>query len=70
MRCPHCANRLLQRTGSATRLRIKGLVEFDDAGHATAQCYWCGQRVQVPIQLTVPQPAEGERFVLGGRLTR
>lgn len=63
MRCPSCGNKLLQKSGSSTRLRITGVVEFSDDGEAHAQCFWCKTRVQLPI--TLKQPAEDEeRFVI------
>ena len=63
MRCPHCKNKLLQKSGSATRLRIKGPVVFDESGRAEAHCHWCKAKVDVPIQLDADN-VEVERFTL------
>jgi hypothetical protein len=51
MRCPHCKNKLLQKSGTSTRLRIRGTVEFSDEGVCKSQCYWCHQAVEIPIGL-------------------
>ena len=50
-RCPYCKDRVLQKSGSATKLRIKGGVFFDDDGNASAQCHWCKERVGIPLIL-------------------
>lgn len=58
-RCPHCKNHLLQKSGSATRVRIKGPVVFDEDGVCRALCYWCSKPVEVPLEIAecaeVPQ---------------
>jgi hypothetical protein len=65
MRCPHCKNRLLQKSGSQTRLRISGQLVFAEDGTAEAQCYWCKALVKsIPIQLSPDTPVEQERFFL------
>jgi hypothetical protein len=63
VRCPHCGNKLVQRSGDRTRVRIHGGLEFSADGSAQAGCYWCKQPVQLPLRLL--RPAEdGETFTL------
>lgn len=70
MRCPHCKNRLLQKAGDETRLRIQGIVRFDDKGVARAQCHWCKQSVELPIRLDDGLDLAPERYVVpSGSLT-
>lgn len=63
MRCPHCKNKLLQKSGSSTRLRTDGPIEFDDTGEAKTKCFWCKSVVDVPIALKDPV-LESERLVI------
>lgn len=64
MRCPHCKNRLLQKSGSNTRLRITGQLTFQDDGTAEANCYWCKTLVKsLPITLSAKVEEPTERFV-------
>jgi len=51
VRCPHCRNKLLQKSGTSTRLRIRGVVEFNEVGLGKAECYWCHQLVDLPVEL-------------------
>lgn len=60
MRCPRCKNTLLQKSEAGTRVRIKGPLVFANNGTCAAQCYWCGERVSIPIELRKAT----ERFVL------
>lgn len=64
LRCPRCKNKVLQKSDAGVKLRTKGQIVFDGAGQCTAQCYWCGEPVQVPVQLTKSVESEPERFVL------
>lgn len=64
MRCPQCKNKLLQKSETGVRLRTKGVIQFDPAGHCTTQCYWCGTPVEIPVQLTEKIVPEPERFVI------
>jgi len=64
MRCPHCKNHVLQKSGSKTRLRVKGAVEFHKDGICKALCYWCGEPVEVPIEIRKGTPISTEKFVL------
>lgn len=66
MRCPNCSNKVIQKSGSATKLRITGAVEFNDAGQAHAQCYWCKARIELPVALKKAAEDE-ERFVIQTR---
>lgn len=64
MRCPHCKNRILQKSGSTAKLRVDGPVTFTDDGLCKAKCYWCKRPVEVPIQIREGTHLEAERFVL------
>lgn len=64
MRCPKCSNKLLQKSGSSTRVRLQGPLEFDAAGLAHSRCFWCNEPVVVPLSLKDSGKVEGERFVL------
>ena len=67
MRCPHCKNRVLQKSGTETRLRIQGALRFDEDG-AHAKCHWCKHDIIVPVQLDYPEDdVQRERFTV--RLT-
>ena len=69
MRCPHCKNRVLQKSGEETRLRIRGALKFDEDGNAHAQCHWCKSDIVVPVQLDYPEDdVQRERFTV--RLTQ
>lgn len=63
MRCPYCRNKLLQKSGDTTRLRIRGAVEFDAAGMAKAECFWCRAQVDIPVLLK-SAATDVEEFVL------
>lgn len=64
MRCPHCKNKLLQKSGSQTRLRLTGQLVFAEDGTAEAQCYWCKKAVKVPVVLAPGTQVESETFIL------
>lgn len=64
MRCPHCKNKLLQKSGSQTRLRISGQLVFGEDGAAEAKCYWCNKSVKVPVSLAPGTSVESETFIL------
>jgi DNA-directed RNA polymerase subunit RPC12/RpoP len=68
VRCPHCANKLMQKSGTATRLRIEGPIEIGSDGVAKAKCYWCRAEVELPVELkkaAVPEP--GDRILVRAR---
>lgn len=60
MKCPKCKNSVLQKSDAGTRVRTKGPLVFSKSGICTAQCYWCGERVNIPLELRKAT----ERFVL------
>jgi hypothetical protein len=64
MRCPSCSNKLLQKSGTHTRLRIRGIVEFDADGLCKAQCYWCRQDVTIPMVALRKSAVEEETFLI------
>ena len=51
MKCPHCKNALLQKSDGGTKVRTKGPIVFSKDGTCSAQCYWCGDTVTIPIEL-------------------
>jgi len=65
MRCPHCKNKLVQKSGDTTRIRartVEGpLIIKADGFHG--QCFWCKADVIIPMQLSCE--IEAERFYLG-----
>lgn len=63
MRCPHCKNHLLQKSGSRVRVRTQGPIEFDD-DRCRAKCYWCGSEVDLPLQIQTGAPIAQEQFLL------
>ncbi len=68
MRCPHCKNRILQKAGSQTRLRLEGPLAFGEDGIAEAKCYWCKGVVKgLPVQLAPGTSVDAETFVLKKR---
>ena len=62
MRCPKCENMILQKSEGDTKMRTKGLITFSKSGRCVAQCYWCGNKVYVPVELK----KSSAKFVLGG----
>ncbi len=63
MRCPNCKNKVLQKSGSKTKLRVDGPVEFTEDG-CFAKCHWCKSQVKIPIQIQSGTPIPTERFVI------
>jgi len=62
MKCA-CGGKLLQKSGTTTRVRITGAVEFVD-GVCKSQCFWCKGPVTLPLQLRADGPVDEEQFVL------
>jgi hypothetical protein len=54
MRCPHCREKLLQKSGTQTKLRAGGPVVFDDEG-CSVRCFWCKSDVRLPVRLSWPE---------------
>jgi hypothetical protein len=67
MRCPHCKNHVLQKSGERTKLRIQGPVFFDRQGKCKATCFWCKSEVELPLRLLGGVPIESETFLLPTR---
>ena len=63
MKCVSCKNRILQKSGKRTMLRIQGAVVFED-GVCKSKCFWCGADVEIPIEIKEGTPLVGERFIL------
>lgn len=64
MRCPNCKQKVLQKSGNTTRLRIQGAVEFV-AGVCKAQCWWCKSTIDVPLELNKSlAPIDEESFTI------
>lgn len=64
MRCPHCNNKVLQKSGSITKLRTDGPVEFRDDGTCRTKCFWCKAQVELPLELAAGVDVGEERFVI------
>jgi hypothetical protein len=63
MRCPQCANKVLQKSEAGTRLRIKGMAVVKD-GLFKAECFWCNTAIQIPVESLESAASPVERFVL------
>lgn len=63
MRCPKCDNHVLQKSGRRTRLRIKGQVIFEN-GLCKSTCYWCGEQIEIPLEIRDGTPIKREQFIL------
>ena len=63
MRCPECRNRVLQKSGRKTRLRIRGQVIFEN-GVCHAQCFWCKSDIEIPLEISDGTSIVQEQFVL------
>jgi DNA-directed RNA polymerase subunit RPC12/RpoP len=63
MRCPNCHNKVLQKSGSQTKLRTQGPLIFEN-GVCFASCYWCKAKVEIPLQIQEGTEIRDERFVL------
>ncbi len=55
MKCPRCKNTVLQKSEQGARVRTKGPLEFSK-GACTAKCYWCGEKVSLPLELRKAEP--------------
>lgn len=64
VRCPRCRNKLMQKSGNDTKLRIDGPLVFHDDGRCEARCKWCKSRFYLPVTLGAGEPRLAERFVL------
>lgn len=65
MRCPSCKNKILQKVGDESRLRITGSLRFLPDGSAQSKCHWCKADVTVPVVLDYPEDdIQTERFVV------
>jgi DNA-directed RNA polymerase subunit RPC12/RpoP len=52
IRCPHCRQKLVQKSEECIRVRIKGAITIGEDGLARAECYWCSKAVAVPLELS------------------
>lgn len=66
MRCPHCKNKVLQKSGDSVRLRAHGPVEFHDDGTCKTKCHWCKQPVVIPLALQSADQIPSEKFIIKG----
>lgn len=64
MRCPNCKNRVLQKSGSQTRVRTQGPITFLPDGRCIAQCFWCKALVEIPLEIKKGTPIVAEQFIL------
>lgn len=66
-RCPHCKNKVIQKTGDRTRIRSGGPVEFTADGTCHTKCHWCKGDIQLPLQLREDVTIPAERFIIPGK---
>ena len=62
MKCPHCKGKILQKAGDEVAVRLTGKVTVDQDGVCHAQCFWCKEPIEVPLELRKGCQIEGERF--------
>lgn len=63
-RCPHCKNRLIQKSADGVRFRIDGPLVVDDAGICHAKCFTCKAEIAIPLELHKSFAIEEERVVV------
>jgi len=68
MRCPKCKNQILQKSGSKTRLRTHGPIDFED-GLCKAKCYWCKEEFEIELELSEPK-SKKEALIIRQRKIR
>jgi hypothetical protein len=64
MRCPHCDNHVLQKSGDKIRLRTQGQIIFDEGGKCRTRCFWCKSAIEIPLEIQEGVPISAERFFL------
>lgn len=64
MRCPSCRNKLLQKSGDRTRLRLDGPIEVFEDGRTRARCHWCKSEVILNMKFEMAEPVREERFFI------
>ena len=64
MKCPHCSNKIMQKSGQQTKVRLQGPIVIDEKGEAIAKCYWCKQVIRVPLVLPEGLEISQETFLL------
>lgn len=57
-RCPNCDNKVVQKSGSETKLRIAHPVYFNADGRCIARCHWCKSELELPVRLEAEIEAE------------
>jgi len=62
MKCPKCKGKILQKAGDDIAVRLTGKVTVGRDGICRAQCYWCKEPIEVPLELRKGLDIEGERF--------
>jgi uncharacterized protein with PIN domain len=63
-RCPNCDNKVVQKSGSETKLRVAHPIYFDEEGRCLAKCHWCKTQIEVPVELEKSVEVENERFTI------
>jgi hypothetical protein len=64
MRCPHCKDRVLRKSGDRVTLRTHGPIEFID-GECRTQCHWCKGQITLPLAVSDDiEDMPAERFVI------
>lgn len=71
MRCPHCKNHLIQKSGDATKVRVQGPLQFGGNSVCKGRCYWCKQEVEIPLELKKAEEAvDEESFTIPAMLVK
>lgn len=67
MRCPNCRNKVIQRSGREVKIRTKGKHVIDENSRYWAQCFWCGEDIELPLEIREGTPIPSESFYLRGK---
>ena len=70
MRCPHCNNKLIQKSGSETKIRTKGKQIIDSNNRYRTQCFWCNEPVELPLRIVEGTEIPSETFYVNGAASK
>ena len=64
MRCEHCKNKVIQVSpDGGQRVRIDGPLEVDASGTVFGRCYWCKNRIELPLVSKSSEPKRIRLFI-------
>jgi len=46
------------------RIRNKGPLVFDSAGVCRTRCYWCGESVEIPLEIKEGTIIQGTKYLM------